>query len=196
MPQLVSASDYQPINYRGLPGLVEFTNADGLNCPVNCGQAAACTLLNYMGLIQPDPSQTDQIMKEIETAHPPDNLGGRFGTSRRRIERILGAYGVEPTVIAGEENFRQMLHLGNPMIVMIGLTVRKILGISIPSGHWMVAYGYDDDFVYLTNWGRMPWEDFRQGWNGLVARLIRMRNIALMGTVYLPEPSPTQLPIV
>jgi hypothetical protein len=38
----------------------------------------------------------------------------------------------------------------------------------------MVAYGFDSDFVYLTNFGRMSWSDFRMGWRSLVPRLISM----------------------
>ncbi len=196
MAQYVASAEYQPANYRGLPGMFEFTNSDGLSHPTNCGQAAACTMLTYMGLIQPDSEKPDLVMKAIEAAHPPDNLGGAFGTSRRRVERILGAFGMEPTEIEGEENFRQMLDAGRPMIVMIGLAHRKFLGITIPSGHWMVAYGYDDDFVYLTNWGRMSWDDFRKGWNRIVPRMIQMRNVALMGTMTLPAPVTPELPIV
>ena len=36
-------------------------------------------------------------------------------------------------------------------------------------GHWTVAYGCDRDHVYLTNWGRMTWEQFRGGWAALLA---------------------------
>lgn len=145
MAQYVASAEYQPANYRGLPGMFEFTNGDGISRPTNCGQAAACTMLTYMRLIQPDAENPHMIMKTIEAAHPPDNFGGKMGTSRRRVERILGAFGMDPTEIEGEENFRQMLDAGCPMIVMIGLYHNKLWKFTIPSGHWMVAYGYDDD---------------------------------------------------
>jgi hypothetical protein len=50
----------------------------------------------------------------------------------------------------------------------------------MPAGHWMVAYGFDKDNVYLTNWGCMSWEGFRQGWDALVPRLIGMSHRGLV----------------
>ena len=43
----------------------------------------------------------------------------------------------------------------------------------------MVAYACDGAGVYLTNWGKMGWDEFRSGWGALVPRLIGMRRRGL-----------------
>ncbi len=58
---------------------------------------------------------------------------------------------------------------------------------TLPTGHWMVAYGFDDELVYLTNWGTMTWELFRARWNGLTPRLIGMCNRGLLHESHQPE---------
>jgi hypothetical protein len=63
---------------------------------------------------------------------------------------------------------------------MLGISAGKLWNcIDLPGGHWMVAYGFDDEYVYLTNHGKMTWPEFRRGWNGLVPRLIRMNGRGL-----------------
>src|SRR5262245_38969492 len=94
-----------PATYRGLPALYESINADGEYRRFNCGQAAACTLLTHY---QAFPSDLDcdaacQSMTEVEDDHPPDNFGGWFGTSRRRVERICRTHGFALEEIDGED---------------------------------------------------------------------------------------------
>jgi hypothetical protein len=52
--------------------------------------------------------------------------------------------------------------------------------IDLPGGHWMVAYGFHPEKVYLTNHGPMPWDEFRRGWASFVPRLIGMRRKGLV----------------
>jgi hypothetical protein len=49
----------------------------------------------------------------------------------------------------------------------------------LPGGHWMVAYGFNEEHVYLSNWGKMTWDEFRRHWDSLVPSLIQMRLTAL-----------------
>ena len=51
----------------------------------------------------------------------------------------------------------------------------------MPAGHWMLAYGSDDQQIFLTNWSApgMSWDEFRYWWNGIVPRAIGMRNMGL-----------------
>ena len=81
----------------------------------------------------------------------------------------------------GEGELRIQLSQGNPALVMLGITARRLLNrLDLPGGHWMVAYGYDADHVYLTNWGRMTWQEFRAGWGKLVPQLIHMHHRGLV----------------
>ncbi len=148
----------------------------------NCGQAAACSLLSFAGAIvaDPDAEQARTVMTAIEGEHPPDNFGGWFGTSRRRVERICRTHGVELTEVCGEDQLRASLAADRPVLVMVETDGQPFWRWRIPAGHWMLAYGFDSDHIFLTNWGGpMPWDEFRRRWNGLVPRMISMRNIGL-----------------
>jgi hypothetical protein len=164
-----------PADYLGTATLFEYTNSDGSHVRTNCGQAAAATFLTFQGRLAPGAERAHQVMAEIERHHPPDNLGGAFGTSRRRVIRICKAFGQEVWPIQGEGALKSRLGRQQAVIVMLGVPAGKFLGFDLPGGHWMVAYGYDAEHIYLTNWGKMSWQAFRAGWAALVPRLIGMR---------------------
>lgn len=177
MAAWIRAAENSSRQYRGLRELFEFTNWDGRHTRFNCGQAAACTFLAHHGILAPDTA----AMVEVERQHPPDNFGGWLGTSRRRVERICRENRTELCEVTGEAELRCYLNVGKPVIVMLGMPGRRVGRWHVPLGHWMVAYGFDDEFVYLSNQGRMTWGEFRIGWHSLVPRLIRMhgRGLAL-----------------
>jgi hypothetical protein len=187
MPQYIEPTS--PHAYHGLPGLVEFTNEDGRHPRYNCGQAAAATLLCALGA-----SPAQRIMAWLEKEHGPDNLWGWLGTSRRRVERALRAMGRRPRAIHGEGELRRRLAAGVPVIVAVQLSIGRFWRFDIPSGHWMVAFGFDEEHVYLTNWwdNRMPWAEFRAGWHGWVPALTGMRGTGLVADRRmhgLPQPA-------
>jgi len=176
MASLIQPDNYDLNKYHGLAQIFEFVNADGNFTRYNCGQAAACTLLTHLGRLEP----AAESMPKVENKYPPDNLGGWFGTSRRRVQRICRGLGVPTEAIKGESELKLSIEQGRPVIVMLGRPGPKFLGITMPMGHWMVAYGFDDENVYLSNHGSMTWDEFRQGWRGLVPWLIRMRQRGLV----------------
>lgn len=180
MAHFIQPTDFIASAFQGLTNIFQFTNWDGEFVPFNCGQAAAATYLTYRGCLPPVEEQANTIMRQIEADHPPDNFGGWLGTSRRRVERICRAHGVKLSPIRGEQRLRESLGQGRPVIVMCGVPGPQILKrYTLPAGHWMVAYGYDDSAVHLTNWGKMSWPDFRARWNSIVPSFIGMRNIGL-----------------
>jgi hypothetical protein len=183
MPSPVYPDGADPASYRGLPVIYEFRNADGDLCRFNCGQAAACTFLAHHGKVpeELDAELAHAVMTAVEGAHPPDNAGGWFGTSRRRVERICRTHGVGVEEVSGEAELRERLAAGRPVIVMVGTDGPRIWKWRAPAGHWMVAYGYDDHQVFLTNHvgPGMPWDEFRWRWNAIVPRFISMRNVGL-----------------
>jgi len=181
MAQLINAIAIAQSAFQGVRTIYQFTNWDGELVPFNCGQAAACTYLTYTGKLTPVEEQAGEIMRRIEKTHPPDNLGGYMGTSRRRVERICRSHGVILRPVLGETKLREQLTLGNPVIVMLSVPGQKLFNrFTMPAGHWMVAYGFDEQDVHLTNWGKMSWVDFRRRWNTLVPRIIGMSNLGLV----------------
>lgn len=180
MAGLVSPDDPKAADYQGLDAIFEFVNDDGTCVLTNCGQAAATTLLTHYGALVPAADEPTSVLQHIEKVFPPDNLGGYFGTSRRRVTRICKAHGLRLKEVRGEEALRFMLAQRRPVIVMLGVSAGRFLGFDLPGGHWMVAYGFDENHVYLTNGGKITWDEFRAGWNGFVPRLIQMRQRGLV----------------
>ncbi len=180
-----------PASYHGLPEMYEYVNGDGLHRKFNCGQAAACTLLTHYRIL-PNGLETDAarpVMCEVEGCHPPDNLGGWFGTSRRRVERICRTHDLPVELVEGEAELRHYLATSRPVILMVGTEGPKFGPWHAPSGHWMVAYGYDDAQLFLTNYSSagMPWPEFRRAWRALVPKLISMRNLGLAAVTQIAD---------
>jgi len=197
MACFITPTDRDAAAYHGVGRIFEYSNYDGRLMRTNCGQAAAATFLTFHGKIPPIEERAQRVMKLIERDHPPDNLAGLFGTSRRRVERICRAYGIRTRAIQGEAALRGHVALGNPVIVMLGVTVER-RGWPLPMGHWMVVYGYDEENVFITNWYQhMSWEVFRDGWDRFIPRLINMRGRGLValpprrgeGRPWLPAPA-------
>ena len=181
MAGVVSPDPPISADYRGLPSIYEFTNADGGQPVVNCGYAAAATLLTFYGYISPAAESPRRIMTKLEGEHPPDNLGGLFGSSQRRITRIFRRLGIRVEKICGETELREAMSQGCPVIVLIGVCAAKLFNrIELPGGHWTVAYGFDDETIYLTNYGSMSWDRFRRVWVSLVPRLVNMHGKGLI----------------
>jgi hypothetical protein len=163
--------------YRGIRRIFQFTNSDGSFVPYNCGQAAAATFLTFHGLLPSLEQQAGLVMSQIEAAHPPDIAGGWFGSSRRRIERICRAGGLPVDDIVGETGLCDQIRSNRAALVVLEVPGPKLFKRwTLPTGHWMVAYGFDDESVYLTNWGKMTWDLFRQRWDALIPRAVGMRN--------------------
>ncbi len=166
--------------YVGLERIFEFVNGDGRLTKWNCGQAAAATLLTHHGATPLSEASAGSLVCLLENAFPPDQLGGWLGSSRRRVTSICKAHGLPLQEIRGEHDLRRELANGNPVVVMLGISAGKLWGWDVPGGHWMVAFGFDADAIFLTNWHEpMPWAEFRERWRSVVARLIQMNERGL-----------------
>jgi hypothetical protein len=183
MACFITPTDRDAPAYHGVGRIFEYTNFDGRMPRTNCGLAAAATFLTFHSKIPPIEQRAHQVMRLIERDHPPDNLAGLFGTSRRRVQRICRAYGIRTKAIEGEAALRAHVAYGNPVIVLLGVT-GQLCGFNLPMAHWMVVYGYDENNVFVTNWGQyIGWDVFRQNWNHLFCRLV---NMGRRGLVALP----------
>jgi hypothetical protein len=180
MASLIHPECDSTFDYRGLESIFEYCNQDGTLVRTNCGQCAAATFLTYHHRLEQDVDRARAILAEIESRYPPDNVAGLFGTSRRRVTLICRAHGLKVEPVEGEEALRDCLARDRPVIVMLGVSGGRFWRFDLPGGHWMVAYGYDSEFVYLTNHGRMTWDRFRAGWQAVVPRLISMQRRGLV----------------
>lgn len=179
MAQSVRAEGCGRTDFCGLESLFEFTNDDGQLKRTNCGQAAAATFLTHHGKLDPVKNLACDLMAILEKEYPPDQFFGWFGTGPRQVQRICQVYGFPLEEIRGEEDLKECLRHKRPVIVMLGVSAGRMLNINLPGGHWMVAYAFNNDNIYLTNHGAMSWEEFRQGWYAMVPRLIAMQGRGL-----------------
>lgn len=168
-----------PPGYQGLPHLFGYDNHDGRKCGTNCGLAASATMLTFLGKMALEKTNhpfPNPNMSALESSFPPNILGGLAGTSRGRVERIMDAYGSETVEVLGEKELRRSIQSGQPVAVMLKVPGNTVWGMTMPAGHWMVAYGCDEKKIYLTNWDidGMTWEEFRQGWSHLIPWCINM----------------------
>lgn len=189
MPQYIEPYD-RLSSYRGLEGIMEYTNEDGRLPNYNCGQAAVATILAHLR----SDLELDQVMPWLEREHPPGNLFGFLGTSRRGVELPFRRLGYRPRIVRGLLGFLRLLEYRQPVILTCQTEFARYWKITIPGGHWMVAFGYDAEYVYLTNcWGnRMTWADFIKGWNGIVPALASLR----LACVSVPAPAaPVRVPL-
>ncbi|MEZ6140732.1 MAG: hypothetical protein R3B84_09195 [Zavarzinella sp.] len=170
----------------GISRIFEFCNDDGLPAmrPYTCGHAAASTFLTYHGVVKPEEQSALQIMSAIQMHFPADTMGGYFGVSRRRMEKICRNAGLKLTVVKGISELKASLDRCEPVIVVTWVPGPVILGKMLPQGHWMVAYAYDESHIYLTNkfGGCMTWELFSKSWDHWLPGLIQMRNTGITTT--------------
>lgn len=174
-----------PTSYQGLGQLFGYVNSDGRFAKTNCGLAASATLLTFLGQMKPQETSSphrNPNMALLEETFPPNILGGLAGTSRGRVERILDAHGFQGLEVQGEDQLRRTVADGKPIAVMLQIPGGTALGMTMPAGHWMVVYGWDEKQVYLTNWWEqsMTWDEFLQGWSKPLPWLINMNRKGLL----------------
>jgi hypothetical protein len=159
--------------FAGVRRLFAYVNADGLEPRNACGPAGCATLLTHCELL---PATVDSL-RRVERTHPPDLLGGRFGTSPWRIASALRDYGV-PHVQAVNRlrELKDAIADRNPVLCVIQ-NEPGLFGMRA-GAHWLVAHAYDRDGVYVTNFGQVhqvPWARFEALWSGAIARLARVK---------------------
>jgi hypothetical protein len=168
MPSILGASPPGQ-GFAGLASIYQFTNEDGLNPDNVCGLAACATLLAYCGLLRPEIAS----LREIEANHPPDLFFGKLGTSPLRIQAILEAYGADTIQkVNTVDALTQWVDASWPVICLIQNT-GGLFGLK-DGAHWFVAFAYDDDGVFVTNYGdpcHLSWSDFEERWDSPLATL-------------------------
>lgn len=149
-------------SYYGMGRIVEFTNSEARNPATTCGQAAAATILVRHNKIA-DNSNT---VKRLERAYPPNlpptdipfKKKGELGTSPDVVERALYDNGMNWTWRDVSE-LRNWVSKGYPVIALLD---NGKLGGTWYSMHYVVVFGCDDKYVYVTNspYNRLTWSRF------------------------------------
>lgn len=131
-----------------------------------CGQAAVACVLNFHCKLPPGLDVDD-----IYSKYPPNVMWGAFGSSPNLIEQMCKGYGLNTYRYCNNEQqgptqLKNDIAARKPTIVMLDLGK---LGQSWNTYHWAVAYGYDQQSIYLANMGRVgykeDWGSFMEAWH-------------------------------
>jgi hypothetical protein len=175
MADTVSPNSSAGQGLQGLTSMFQYVNGDGTLQETNCGQAAAATILTHYGIFEKKTERPNPNMTLLEDRYPPDVLFGVCGTSKTRMRQMLNENRLSLLHIKGETQLKNCIRNYSPVVVMLGIS-QVICGMTVPGGHWMVAYAYDNEYVYLTNYGQMSWGDFKRDWDSVVSLAIDMQN--------------------
>lgn len=149
-------------------GIWGYTNQGARNPDNTCGQAAVATLLTYHNPVAFKPLNDNKYVLNLESGFPPDTLGGVFGTSWQRMEKMARANGLRVDWIRGTDDLKYWVRSGYPVIVMLDIARDKAGWDRAVGGHWAAVYAYDASGFYLTNWQNSapcPNDKFGKGWS-------------------------------
>jgi hypothetical protein len=164
-------------SYYGICQIAEFTNDDFRVQKTTCGQAAAVTALWHAGL-NITYNDAGRLATEFYALAPPRitvpgiiEVRGGLGTDWRQIERGLNAFarqGISYNWQKGKSALQNELRKSNVCLIMIDTGTLPQYKYAWGTGHWVTAYGYDDTYVYVTNFpdNKMTWGELHKAWGG------------------------------
>jgi hypothetical protein len=168
MPSYLAAEPAGP-GFAGLKSIYQYTNDDGQNADTVCGLAACATLLTHCGAARPGI----ETLREIERNYPADLLGGRLGTTPWHIRKVLHFHGAsELRQVRDLEQLKQRVRRLMPVICLIQNSP-GLRGLLSGGAHWFLVFAYDEDGVFVTNYGdpcHLTWADFREKWESPLSR--------------------------
>ncbi len=162
-----------PPGFAGRTGLPAHVNAGALDSYRACGQAAAASVIETWQPWRRHGDSDPGTVQHLERAYGHDVEFGIFGTSPALMQQMLKGEGLSASWGDGETSLRAWVGSGYPAIVLqdVGPSWHTV-GL-----HWTMVWGYDDNYVYLSNWSgddghdRVSWSVFRQGWtDGVLMR--------------------------
>lgn len=163
--------------YYGRCSIIEFTNDDFVTKKNSCGQAAASTALWNAGLDRVYVKPSALAKSFYDYAPPKITIGGliewkeTLGTDWRQIDYGLDGYKTQGVHYAWYKGFDELKkNLGNKVccLIMIDCGTLPQFSYQWGGGHWVVAYGYDATYVYVSNFpgNKLTWEQLRKAWGG------------------------------
>lgn len=164
--------------YYGICQIAEFKNPEFPILETTCGQAAAVTALWHVGL-NAVYGKPGELVKSFYDYAPPKitipkvlEVSYSLGTDWRQMEYGLNGYsgqGIRYNWQKGKAALQNELRKGNPCLIMIDMGTLPPYNWQ-SGGHWVVAYGYDNGSVYVTNLAnlnnKMSWDQLHKAWGG------------------------------
>ncbi len=161
--------------YNGLCSIAQFDNDDFPIRKTSCGQGALVTALWQAGLSS--VYQPKELVKSLWDYAPPKvSVAGLstdgYGSDWHQINYGLDGYksqGINYNWQKGIPALQNELRKKVPCIIMLDTGTFKEYSYAWLTGHWVVAYGYDANYLYVTNFpdNRMTWDQLKKGWGGV-----------------------------
>lgn len=158
--------------YNGKCNIYQYTNND---FPVNNNSSAQAALASavYAVVAKEKIAGEKELAKTIWNVVPPkitlknmQQVKSTLGTDWKQVNYgldILGMqYGVIYAWIAGVPEIKKYLAMQLPVMVMLDAGSLPQLNNKWWVGHWVTAFAYDKDYIYVTNFpkNRMTWAEF------------------------------------
>lgn len=165
--------------YFGICQIAEFLNPDFPIVTTTCGQAAAVTALWHAGMNAKFGTPASLVKSFNDYAPPKITVPGvievavSLGTDWRQIEYGIKGYsnqGIRFNWQKGKAALQNELRKSNPCLIMLDMGTLPPYDWKKGGGHWVVAYGYDNTHVYLTNMAtfgnKITWDQLHKAWGG------------------------------
>lgn len=180
-PGCSGAQSLLATGYRGRCSIYQFTNFDFPNTNNSCGQAAIATAMWTIGLDKNYASDAE-FAKSIWAYAPPkitlgnviqlkDSLGSDWRQINYAMDGYGKLYGVKYTWVTGEAEIKKYLAMNLPVVIMLDTGTLKQYNYKWFTGHWVTAFGYDKDYIYVSNFpdNRMSWAELDKAFRGTLA---------------------------
>ncbi|MCW3092251.1 MAG: hypothetical protein JWP81_3320 [Ferruginibacter sp.] len=169
----ITLANYSSYNgYKGNCTIYQYTNNDFPANNNSSAQAAMASALYAVGSKEKFPDQK-QLAANVWEAAPPkitlknmQQLSGTLGTDWKEVNQGLDKlgkqYGIQYAWIEGIPEIKKYLSMQLPVMVMLDAGALPELNNKWWVGHWVTAFAYDNNYVYVTNFpnNRMTWSEF------------------------------------
>lgn len=186
--------------YYGTCAIYQFVNTDFPVSKTTCGQSALATALWAVGIGSKFNNSHAALVKSIWDYAPPKvtlagmvEVGaGGYGTDWRQINYGVAGYRKMHNFgyqwVKGFDAVKAHLKQGHPVVIMLDTGTLKQYQFAWGTGHWVVAYGYDTNYIYVTNFpnNRMTWNELKIAWGGdwFQGNLAKAHGTAEMGLAF------------
>lgn len=167
-------------DYQGVGLLIPYSNEGAPDPNRASGAAALATIADFYSLVARNPNTP--LVKQTYETFPPDISIGIQGHSRARMQSALQEAGFTSPAYRGVDALQSALRQNMPALVLLDVGAAASEGWSTWGTFWTVAYGYDGEGVYLSNWpgdGKCAWGTFKEAWNTDLTRTAGLNNVFL-----------------
>lgn len=158
--------------YKGKCTIYQYNNTDFPANNNSSAQAAIASALYAVGFKEKF-SDTKQLAARVWEVAPPkitlknmQLVKGTLGTDWKQVnhglDKLGKQYNIQYAWVEGVPEIKKFLAMELPVLVMLDAGVLPQLKNQWWAGHWVTAFAYDKNYIYVTNFpdNRMTWAQF------------------------------------